>query len=144
MYYSVIMFPMYVVSLFFFLMIRRPPRSTRTDTLFPYTTLFRSLRPCPSHDAPQTRSSNHPRQALLPIAPAPHIKAHQPKHGRPDGDDQHRTAPDDRPLRCDFSRPQMLGKLFAGHQLHEHPYTSGKNNKTEIGRKTCREKGSQY
>src|SRR3546814_11135125 len=37
---------MYVYSLcnlfFFFLMIRRPPRSTRTDTLFPYTTLFRS------------------------------------------------------------------------------------------------------
>src|SRR3546814_19557569 len=32
------------ISLFvlFFLMIRRPPRSTRTDTLFPYTTLFRS------------------------------------------------------------------------------------------------------
>src|SRR3546814_4977572 len=28
--------------LFFFVMIRRPPRSTRTDTLFPYTTLFRS------------------------------------------------------------------------------------------------------
>src|SRR3546814_10849840 len=27
-----------------FLMIRRPPRSTLTDTLFPYTTLFRSLR----------------------------------------------------------------------------------------------------
>src|SRR3546814_11914762 len=27
----------------FFLMIRRPPRSTRTDTLLPYTTLFRSL-----------------------------------------------------------------------------------------------------
>src|SRR3546814_14402422 len=31
-----------VVVLVFFLMIRRPPRSTRTDTLFPYTTLFRS------------------------------------------------------------------------------------------------------
>src|SRR3546814_3223170 len=30
--------------LFFFLMIRRPPRSTRTDTLFPDTTLFRSAR----------------------------------------------------------------------------------------------------
>src|SRR3546814_10647954 len=28
----------------FFLMIRRPPRSTRTDTLFPYTTLFRSFQ----------------------------------------------------------------------------------------------------
>src|SRR3546814_12395487 len=31
-----------LVFLVFFLMIRRPPRSTRTDTLFPYTTLFRS------------------------------------------------------------------------------------------------------
>src|SRR3546814_15666385 len=30
--------------LFLFLRIRRPPRSTRTDTLFPYTTLFRSHR----------------------------------------------------------------------------------------------------
>src|SRR3546814_11172503 len=32
----------YCTFFFFFLMIRRPPRSTRTDTLFPYTTLFRS------------------------------------------------------------------------------------------------------
>src|SRR3546814_4920926 len=30
-------------SILFVLMIRRPPRSTRTDTLFPYTTLFRSV-----------------------------------------------------------------------------------------------------
>src|SRR3546814_15100781 len=34
----------YTISCFFCLMIRRPPRSTRTDTLFPYTTLFRSRR----------------------------------------------------------------------------------------------------
>src|SRR3546814_18078880 len=32
-----------ILDIIFFLMIRRPPRSTRTDTLFPYTTLFRSL-----------------------------------------------------------------------------------------------------
>src|SRR3546814_13667704 len=32
----------FILSFVFFLMIRRPPRSTRTDTLFPYTTLFRS------------------------------------------------------------------------------------------------------
>src|SRR3546814_20476984 len=32
----------HIFVIFFFLMIRRPPRSTRTDTLFPYTTLFRS------------------------------------------------------------------------------------------------------
>src|SRR3546814_2649293 len=35
----------YVFHFVFFLMIRRPPRSTRTDTLFPYTTLFRSTCP---------------------------------------------------------------------------------------------------
>src|SRR3546814_1609488 len=33
-------------------MIRRPPRSTRTDTLFPYTTLFRSSRSLPTPAAP--------------------------------------------------------------------------------------------
>src|SRR3546814_2952047 len=33
---------LFLCFLLFFLMIRRPPRSTRTDTLFPYTTLFRS------------------------------------------------------------------------------------------------------
>src|SRR3546814_18134375 len=32
-------------------MIRRPPRSTRTDTLFPYTTLFRSHAEAPGGDA---------------------------------------------------------------------------------------------
>src|SRR3546814_12892250 len=32
------------IFFFFFLMIRLPPRSTRTDTLFPYTTLFRSYQ----------------------------------------------------------------------------------------------------
>src|SRR3546814_7861067 len=42
---------------FFFLMIRRPPRSTRTDTLFPYTTLFRSCRdrPPPGRRASSTK-----------------------------------------------------------------------------------------
>src|SRR3546814_18062815 len=41
-----------MLVIFFFLMIRRPPRSTRTDTLFPYTTLFRS-RPAGGQAAPQ-------------------------------------------------------------------------------------------
>src|SRR3546814_4905077 len=48
--------------LFVFLMIRRPPRSTRTDTLFPYTTLFRS--------APRRRPHPH-RHGLPPPGPAP-------------------------------------------------------------------------
>src|SRR3546814_20643102 len=38
------MYDVYCDDIFFFcLMRRRPPRSTRTDTLFPYTTLFRSV-----------------------------------------------------------------------------------------------------
>src|SRR5213075_869953 len=36
------MFLIYLFVFFFFLMIRRPPRSTQQGTLFPYTTLFRS------------------------------------------------------------------------------------------------------
>src|SRR3546814_12428504 len=43
----------HITVLFFFLMLRRPPRSTRTDTLFPYTTLFRSIArqcSCSAHD----------------------------------------------------------------------------------------------
>src|SRR3546814_4993877 len=49
-------------------MIRRPPRSTRTDTLFPYTTLFRSLRP-------QGRADVHRQQlgpALQPVGESSH------------------------------------------------------------------------
>src|SRR3546814_11817283 len=47
-----------LVLFFIFLMIRRPPRSTRTDTLFPYTTLFRSqetkeFRPSPYDAYPE-------------------------------------------------------------------------------------------
>src|SRR3546814_18109265 len=41
LYIQSLMFMMYF-NFVFFLMMRRPPRSTRTDTLFPYTTLFRS------------------------------------------------------------------------------------------------------
>src|SRR3546814_13879126 len=53
-------------------MIRRPPRSTRTDTLFPYTTLFRSitveqLRGLVVHDLAQQRGD---RLALVEPLPA--------------------------------------------------------------------------
>src|SRR3546814_631076 len=43
-------------------MIRRPPRSTRTDTLFPYTTLFRSC--------PRRRNPYNPHPPRIPVAPA--------------------------------------------------------------------------
>src|SRR3546814_10253857 len=56
-------------------MIRRPPRSTRTDTLFPYTTLFRSFADLYQVQAaeflPECRSGDYERriQAAYPIHP---------------------------------------------------------------------------
>src|SRR3546814_16644266 len=51
----------------FFLMLRRPPRSTRTDTLFPYTTLFRASASCPRRAV---------RRERLPLAfpPSAHLR----------------------------------------------------------------------
>src|SRR3546814_12760266 len=50
MFDTIYLFPS-ICFIFFFLMIRRPPISTRTDTLFPYTTLFRSHARQPAHVA---------------------------------------------------------------------------------------------
>src|SRR3546814_12428797 len=49
-----------ILCFFFFVMIRRPPRSTRTDTLFPYTTLFRSSGGAPGRplDGRRARLAN--------------------------------------------------------------------------------------
>src|SRR3546814_19316560 len=63
-------------SVFFFLMIRRPPRSTRTDTLFPYTTLFRSGVQAHSvvHRNPRARRPATPSASprIRADAPPPH------------------------------------------------------------------------
>src|SRR3546814_8998292 len=70
--------------MFFFLIIRRPPRSTRTDTLFPYTTLFRSSffiasTPClrtrsrstlPS--TPESAPTSSSISSVAPLTAAPH------------------------------------------------------------------------
>src|SRR3546814_15744803 len=68
---------------FFFLMIRRPPRSTRTDTLFPYTTLFRSsltwqnMVPCGDIPPVGVEQSREEHSLLnrdrIEQCPAPHI-----------------------------------------------------------------------
>src|SRR3546814_13218025 len=65
----------YMCVFIFFLMIRRPPRSTRTDTLFPYTTLFRSHDPARTNwgrlrvwnddtIAPKTGFPSHPHRDM--------------------------------------------------------------------------------
>src|SRR3546814_6741018 len=56
-------------------MIRRPPRSTRTDTLFPYTTLFRSCRSaiCRSSGTPNPLHKDKKNMAFLKYADAIYV-----------------------------------------------------------------------
>src|SRR3546814_8614899 len=72
----------------FFLLIRRPPRSTRTDTLFPYTTLFRSCscrQPAETASRPGWNESGQTRPDCRPDLPAdPEIrKGRQPHRCQP-------------------------------------------------------------
>src|SRR3546814_12915981 len=60
------------MCLFFFLMIRRPPRSTRTDTLFPYTTLFRSI--VPVGENPHGVGDGIARREVPPAHPGRHVE----------------------------------------------------------------------
>src|SRR3546814_36948 len=87
---------MLTYSVIFFLMIRRPPRSTRTDTLFPYTTLFRSrlllLRHAEHQQAAELFLAQRPHQlsvrtiecAVVGVWPQPHRRGllHQPFRDR--------------------------------------------------------------
>src|SRR3546814_21105210 len=95
------------VSFVLFLMIRRPPRSTRTDTLFPYTTLFRSRRAdrqrlgaedprAPGADANQLRRTARLAPAQGTAAPVGRVPA--PGRG-------HAGAPGARALRRNHPHP---------------------------------------
>src|SRR3546814_16164169 len=64
--------------IFFFLVIRRPPRSTRTDTLFPYPTLFRSAR---TDTSQQGEPGTGARQRLAGLDLPSHLDARV--HGVP-------------------------------------------------------------
>src|SRR3546814_11906244 len=54
-------------------MSRLPPRSTRTDNLFPYTTLFRSQRYDPGHDAFHFRRVARPARGAVPFLTDAHL-----------------------------------------------------------------------
>src|SRR3546814_20735541 len=73
-----------VCFIFFFLMIRRPPRSTRSDTLFPYTTLFRSdcAAPSPPRPDPDDHSAARTTDRSLP-RPARRRPEDRAAHGLP-------------------------------------------------------------
>src|SRR3546814_11807964 len=82
-------------SMFFFLMIRRPPRSTRTDTLFPYTTLFRSTQPVLDQEG-QVEADEEQPEVQLAQALVEHLARHlgppevEPgEHREHDGSEDH-------------------------------------------------------
>src|SRR3546814_11834319 len=89
------LFGVLVVALFFFLRIRRPPRSTRTDTLFPYTTLFRS----------GARPPGAGGVGLRRVAP-----------GAPGGENRIDPAPSG----VDLVAPHAQGRV-AAHHVHQQP-----------------------
>src|SRR3546814_14079829 len=80
---------MCVVIAFFFLMIRRPPRSTLTDTLFPYTTLFRST--C-QRWASRLRSMRTDMESQAPQRLRRFRRKQRPAARDPDQEGQARTA----------------------------------------------------
>src|SRR3546814_3723918 len=90
-----------IFILFFFLNIRRPPRSTRTDTLFPYTTLFRS-------DEGERRPEDVDRGIILTA----------------DALDRHQTVPDGEQQAAEQHRLALaeiaVGEIAAEDRSEEH------------------------
>src|SRR3546814_13663325 len=107
---------MHVFYVFFFLMIRRPPRSTRTDTLFPYTTLFRSIASTAGSSGDSGRDcwkTGRPASASHQIAGTAGLGGNDYSGIMPCS---HRQNKGLRPfLRRVFSRPSASERLFAPH-----------------------------
>src|SRR3546814_13988712 len=92
-------------------MIRRPPRSTRTDTLFPYTTLFRSLPAGPARrlsDLLHAQWAGGDRRRLARVFPADRLSARRPRACADRGDPGSWRP---RPVRSD--KPAGRRRLFA-------------------------------
>src|SRR3546814_13263919 len=116
------------IYFFLFLMIRRPPRSTRTDTLFPYTTLFRSIR-----SPPLGRHSMAPRRKNLGDAGGPQPFCRHSKRGT-----QPRTA------RTDDDNVIGVIDDFVGAG---HTELASRSEERRVGKecvRTCRSRWSPY
>src|SRR3546814_9975131 len=111
---------------FFFLMIRRPPSSTRTDTLFPYTTLFRSSRPI----------LNWTVQSILAVGPLGNARANGRERRKTskiplraqaslDPAGRHRHLPPARLRRCDHGHDRRRGGRLQADGLQPLPEQGG-------------------
>src|SRR3546814_14516903 len=100
---------------FCYIMIRRPPKSKRTDTLFPYTTLFRS-------------PPSHPRIPVIYLGPAlrrPRFCGRCPSSGATEGEERQRPQCNDRGERRIGADPSRAARPAAGGIEHEpEPYHS--------------------
>src|SRR3546814_19140150 len=110
-------------------MIRRPPRSTRTDTLFPYTTLFRSRRdPAVVGDDVEQAGRGHPPLAVDALEPR---RAERPLADR----GEHHVGQADVAgiigRAVDLSRPVEPRQFLAVERI-------------EIGRASCRDRVCTY
>src|SRR3546814_731126 len=112
--------------LFFFLMIRRPPRTTRTDTLFPYTTLFRSRLVALAGDGDR-------------------LAQRQDRRGQPDRlADPQASAIEQQQHRPVARADPRLGGVFRD-LLGQRDRLVGRDRAwPEIGRASCRERVCQY
>src|SRR3546814_12057815 len=117
-------------------MIRRPPRSTRTDTLFPYTTLFRSIRLC------RGNGHSHGHAAGILFDPP----SHQPAPIlEPPQDEWLMTTHALRESHIARSALIAVALLFIGlFVLLPLAAVFAEALKHEIGRGSCRERGCQY
>src|SRR3546814_20718288 len=109
-------------------MIRRPPRSTRTDTLFPYTTLFRSIGAMPE-------AADHHRQNQVAVC-LEHPAAISTQRNieivpEPGGQADVPAPPELRDAARPIRRLEILDEPEADHQR-------------KLGRASCRERVCQY
>src|SRR3546814_16298809 len=107
-------------------MIRRPPRSTRTDTLFPYTTLFRSDQPVPAELDHQGQQPDDAEGHMQPVRPD------QREEGGQEGAALRRRADVDQMLELIELDREEGGAEQRGYR------------KPEIGRAACRERVCQH
>src|SRR3546814_12541046 len=122
-------------------MIRRPPRSTRTDTLFPYTTLFRSYSP----SKPEGRRSKKARGSVSRVL-STLLRGIGGHSSRP-----HIAARLKQPTRAVWAEiawgllpaPPLFG-LAPGGVYHAVPVAGAAVRFYQIGSASCRERVCQY
>src|SRR3546814_8700312 len=95
-------------------MIRRPPRSTRTDTLFPYTTLFRSRHRQAGGHPHRLPPRTPPRLGRRPAHPGPPVRE---AWREPDRDRQRHGQPRDRQARSEEHTSELQSLMCISYAV---------------------------